>query len=213
VLTAAAREHGFTNEAGLDRTVRFLKNRAGMWVLEECRREWEEQGERRSHAEIFAEAMAAPSLGITIELNAPEFAGRGGMVEKIGTACRAAGAAPPSTRGATVRLILESLAASHADALAQLEAVSGRRADDVHIVGGGALNDLLNQLTADRSGRRVLAGPEEATVLGNLLVQARALGDLPRGVTVREAARHSTRIREFTSRHAAPAQGSASFVN
>jgi rhamnulokinase len=135
------------------------------------------------------------------------------MVEKLATACRERGVQPPSSRGATVRLILESLAASHADALTQLEAVSGRRIDDVHIVGGGALNDFLNQLTADRCGRRVLAGPEEATVLGNLLVQARTLGDLPDGVTVREAARRSSRIREFTPRHVAPREGSSSFAH
>ncbi|MEO8563451.1 MAG: rhamnulokinase family protein [bacterium] len=209
VLSASARVAGFTNEAGLDGTVRFLKNRAGMWVLEECRREWDADGERRSHAEIFAEATAASSLGMTIDLNATEFAGRGGMVQKIEAACRERGALPPTSRGATVRLILESLAASHADALAQLEAVSGRRIDDVHIVGGGALNDFLNQLTADGCGRRVLAGPDEATVLGNLLVQARTLGDLPDGVTVRDAARRSSRIREFSPRYVAPPQGSA----
>ena len=213
VLSSEAREAGFTNEAGLDDTVRFLKNRAGMWVLEECRREWDEHGERQSHAELFADADAALSLGITIDLNAPEFSGRGGMVEKLEMACLAQDVAPPTSRGATVRLILESLAASHAVALEQLESVSGRRIDDVHIVGGGALNDFLNQLTADRAGRRVLAGPEEATVLGNLLVQARTLGDLPYGVTVREAARRSSRIREFTPRQVAPAQGSTAFAH
>ncbi|HEV7994158.1 MAG TPA: rhamnulokinase family protein [Gemmatimonadaceae bacterium] len=213
VVTPTARRAGFTNEAGIDGTVRFLKNRAGMWVLEECRREWEADGERRSHAEVFADATAASSLGITIDLNAPEFATRGDMVTKIAAACRAQGVTLPGARGAIVRLILESLATSHADALAQLETVSGRRIDDVHIVGGGALNDLLNQLTADRCGRRVLAGPEEATVLGNLLVQARTLGDLPAGVSIREAARRSSRIREFTPRHVAPAQGSAAFAH
>ena len=112
-----------------------------------------------------------------------------------------------------MRLILESLAASHAGALDELEAVTGTHADDVHVVGGGARNELLNQLTADRTGRRVLAGPEEATVLGNLLVQARTLGDLPSGVSVREAARRSSHITEYTSRSAAPKSGAASFVH
>jgi rhamnulokinase len=212
VLTSRAREAGFTNEAGLDDTVRFLKNRAGMWVLEECRREWDAQGERTTHDAIFRAANEARSLGATIDLNAPEFAGRGDMMQKIEAACRAKEINAPSTRGETVRLILESIATSHADALSQLDSVTGARTEDVHIVGGGALNDMLNQLTADRSGRRVLAGPEEATVLGNLLVQARVLGDLPAGVTVRDAARSSTRIREFTSRHATPTRGAASFA-
>ena len=93
------------------------------------------------------------------------------------------------------------------------EVVTETKIEDVHIVGGGARNALLNQLTADRSGRRVLAGPEEATVLGNLLVQARTLGDLPPGVSLREAARRSASITEYTPRNAAPLSGAASFVH
>jgi rhamnulokinase len=212
VLNAAAREHGFTNEAGLDGTVRFLKNRAGMWVLEECRREWEEQGSRYSHEAIFRTAEESAWTGTVIDLNAAEFAGRGEMVRKLVDACASQGADAPATHGGVVRLILESLAASHAAALDELEAVTGIHVDDVHVVGGGARNGLLNQLTADRTGRRVLAGPEEATVLGNLLVQARALGDLPSGVTVRDAARRSSRITEYHSRHDAPHRSAASLA-
>ena len=212
VLGTAAREHGFTNEAGLDGTVRFLKNRAGMWVLEECRREWEEQGTRYSHETLFRSAAESPSLGAVIDLNAPEFAGRGDMVRKLADACAARGVEAPATHGGVARLILESLAASHAAALDDLETVTGIHVDDVHVVGGGARNALLNQLTADRTGRRVLAGPEEATVLGNLLVQARALGDLPPGVTVREAARRSSKLTEFHSRHDAPHRSAASLA-
>jgi rhamnulokinase len=214
VLSDAAREAGFTNEAGLDGTIRFLKNRAGMWVLEELRREWEEEdGVRQSHAELFAAAAAAPSKGFTIDLNAPDFVGRGGMRQRLAAACEARGFAAPTTHGEIARLVLESLATSHAEALDALEGVTGTRVEDVHIVGGGARNDLLNQLTADRTGRRILAGPEEATVLGNLLVQARTLGDLPSGVSVREAARRSSHITEYTSRSAAPKSGAASFVH
>jgi rhamnulokinase len=213
VLTPAAREAGFTNEAGLDGTIRFLKNRAGMWVLEECRREWDEEGKHESHAELFAAAAAAPPSGFTIDLNAPEFAGRGDMPRKIAAACAAQGAAAPETHGEVARLVLESLATSHAAALDELEAVTGTRVEDVHVVGGGARNELLNQLTADRSERRVLAGPEEATVLGNLLVQARALGDLPHDVTVREAARRSSRITEYTPRTVATVHGATSLAH
>jgi rhamnulokinase len=212
VLSTAAREHGFTNEAGLDGTVRFLKNRAGMWVLEECRREWEEQGSRYSHEAIFRTGAESAPPGTLIDLNAPEFAGRGDMVRKLSEACAARGVDAPATHGGFVRLILESLAASHAAALDELEAVTGTQVEDVHVVGGGARNELLNQLTADRTGRRVLAGPEEATVLGNLLVQARALGDLPPGVSVRDAARRSSRITEYHSRHDAPHRSAASFA-
>jgi rhamnulokinase len=213
VLTDAARDAGFTNEGGLDGTVRFLKNRAGMWVLEECRREWRSDGSAESHEALFRDAAAAPPSKDTIDLNAPVFAGRGDMPHKVADACAARGIAPRRTHGATTRLILESLADSHAQALDELDAVTGERTEDVHIVGGGARNDLLNQLTADRSGRRVLAGPEEATVLGNLLVQARALGELPAGVPVREAARRSSRIIEYTARHGAPDRGAASLAH
>ncbi|MEP6999213.1 MAG: rhamnulokinase family protein [bacterium] len=197
VLTREAREASFTNEAGIDGTVRFLTNRAGMWVLEECRREWEGQGTTYSHDVLLNAAVAAPSMGGTIDLNAPSFVARGEMGARIASACRDAGVRAPASHGETARLILESLAASHAEALDQLDSVSGLHIDDVHIVGGGALNDFLNQLTADRSGRRILAGPAEATVLGNLLVQARTLGCLPNGLSVRDVARGSTAIREF----------------
>jgi rhamnulokinase len=173
-------------------------------VLEECRREWRSQGVAATYGEILQAAAAAPSTGITIDLNAPEFAGRGGMLRALEGACREQGVAMPTTPGGVTRLILESLAESHAEAIEQLEALTGVHAPIVHVVGGGVMNDLLNQLLADRCGRRVLAGPAEATVLGNLLVQARALGDLPPGVSVRAAARSSTTIREFTSSPALP---------
>ena len=212
VLTRAAREAGFTNEAGLDGTVRLLTNRAGMWVLEECRREWEVQGARYTHDLLFGAAADADSTGIVIDLNAPDFAGRGGMVNKLSEACAAAGGSLPDSRGAVARLVLESLADSHAVALDQLERLTGEVITDVHIVGGGAMNGLLNQLTADRSVWRVLAGPEEATVLGNLLVQARALNDLSQDCTVREAARRSTHIRTFSPRHAGHASRLASLA-
>ena len=205
VLTREARDAGFTNERGIDGTVRFLTNRAGMWVLEECRREWDMQGIAYSHRGLLGVAAESPLPQGTVDLNAPAFAQRGGMTESLRAACVAAGHRAPTTHGETVRLVLESIAASHAAALAQLEAVGGRRIDDVHIVGGGSMNDDLNQLTADRCGRRVLAGPDEATIMGNLLVQARTLGRLPDGVSVRDAARRSTRIRAFTPRHAVSA--------
>jgi rhamnulokinase len=203
VLTPAARAAGFTNEAGLDGTIRFLKNRTGMWVLEECVREWGERGERPTWDTLRVEAEGAPSAGHTIDLDAPEFGERGGMAAKIDAACRAGGREAPASRGALVRLVLESLAHGYRRTLDELEALTGERAAVVHVVGGGARNDLLNQLTADACGRRVVAGPEEATVLGNLLVQARALGDLPPGVSLRDVARRSARLTEYAPRAAA----------
>ena len=212
VLTRDAREAGFTNEAGLDATVRFLTNRAGMWVLEECRREWEMQGEGSTHGALFTAAAAADSSGIIVNLNAPEFAERGGMLHKLAAACTLAGGALPTSQGGVARLVLESLADSHAVALDQLESLTGEAVCDVHIVGGGSMNALLNQLTADRCGRQVLAGPEEATVLGNLIVQARALHALPRDSSVRDAARQSTHLQVFSPRRAGHAARPTSFV-
>jgi Sugar (pentulose and hexulose) kinases len=212
VLTRAAREAGFTNEAGLDGTVRFLKNRAGMWVLEELRREWQEKGTTYTHEALFRSASNAEAPGFTIDLNAAQFSGRGEMMRKVRDASIARGFSMPSSHAGITRLVLESIAESHAEALRQLDAVTGLWSEDVHIVGGGALNDMLNQLTADRSGRRVLAGPEEATVLGNLLVQARALGHLPDGETIRSVSRRSSRVREFTPRRTSAHSALTSFA-
>ena len=212
VLTRAAREAGFTNEAGLDGTVRFLTNRAGMWVLEECRREWELQGARYTHDSLFDDAAHVESTGVIVNLNAQEFAERGGMVNKLEAACARAGGSMPDSHAGVARLVLESLADSHALALEQLESLTGEVVTDVHIVGGGSKNGLLNQLTADRCGRHVLAGPEEATVLGNLLVQARALNDMSQDCSVREAARRSTHIHAFSPRHVERASRPASLV-
>jgi rhamnulokinase len=187
---------GFTNEVGLDGTIRFLKNRTGMWVLEECLREWAADDSRLGWDTLFAEA-AVSSGGHVIDLDAPQFGERGGMVAKLAAASRDTGAPVPATRGELCRLVLESLADSYRRTLDELEALTGARAQVVHVVGGGARNGLLNQLTADACGRRVVAGPEEATALGNVLVQARALGDLPRSVAIRDVVRASTALSEF----------------
>lgn len=198
VLTTAAREMGFTNETGINSTVRLLKNRMGMWVLEECIREWAAMGERPEYETLFAEADTAGSAPYTLDVNAPEFAERGGMLAKIEAACRAKGVRTPAARGAIVRLLLDSLVASYAGTLLELELLTGERVAVVHIVGGAVRHALMNQLLADACGRRVVAGPEEATALGNLLVQAFALGDLPAGLSVRDVARRSATIVEYT---------------
>ena len=194
VLTEAARLAGFTNEAGLDGTIRFLKNRTGMWVLEECIRAWSEAGEQIDIEALVAEAEAAPSLGGTLDLDAPAFGRRTDMPALLQASCRDAGVPEPSTRGELVRLVLESLAASAARTLRELEALTGP-VETLHIVGGGSRNAFLNQLTADACGCRVVAGPAEATALGTFLVQARTLGLLPG--TIRDAVRRSTPLLTF----------------
>ena len=196
VLTDAARRANFTNEAGLDGTTRFLKNRTGFWVLEECIREWEEEdGARPDYETLVREAEAAPPVSRYVALNEPPFALRGGMRDKLRAYCRAHEVPMPESRGALVRLVLESLAESYRRVLADLETLTGERAETLHVVGGGAYNAFLNQLTADACGVPVVAGPAEATALGNVLVQARALGALPG--TVREAVRAGADLRTY----------------
>ena len=199
VLTAAAREAGFTNEVGLDGTIRFLKNRTGMWVLEECLREWAAQDLNLAWDTLLGDAASSAGQRV-IDLDAPQFGARGGMVAKLAAACRDAGAPAPASPGETCRLVLESLADGYRRTLDELDALTGVRAGVVHVVGGGARNRLLNQLTADACGRRVVAGPEEAAALGNLLVQARALGDLPAAAPLRAVAGASATLMEFAPR-------------
>ena len=204
VLTDAAREANVTNEAGIGGTIRFLKNRTGFWVLEECIRDWEEaDGARPEYATLAAEAAAAPSTGKTVDLNEPQFGLRGDMLDKVNDALRQRDVPVPETRGGLVRLILESLAESYRRVLVELETLTGQPVEVLHIVGGGAYNELLNQLTADACGIPVVAGPAEATALGTLLVQAYALGDLG-ARSVREVVCASTDLKTYAPSTPAP---------
>jgi rhamnulokinase len=197
VVTPEAYQAGFTNEAGLDGTIRFLKNLTGMWVLEECRREWRERGDSISYDALLAEAEAEDTGDLYIDLNDQRFAHRGQMLEKVEAYCREHGLPVPESRGALVRALMESLAENQCRALRELEAVLGQTFDVVHIVGGGSRNDLLCRLTAEKCGCTVVAGPAEATALGNLLVQARAMGDLPEGQSIRDVVRASTELKVY----------------
>ncbi len=200
LLTDDAREAGFTNEVGLDGTIRFLKNLTGFWPLQECVRAWEEADEAFAYEDLFAEAEQAAPAAASLDLQDERFLERGDMEGRIDAHLRERGHAMPETRGALARLLLESLAASYRRTLDALERLTGEEIDVLHLVGGGAQVELLSQLTADATGRRVVAGPVEATALGNLLVQARAMGDLPEDVSVRAAARRSADLRTYTPR-------------
>jgi rhamnulokinase len=190
ILTDAAREAGFTHEAGLDGTIRFLKNLTGLWVLQECLRAWRQEGPV-SWETLEAEARAAPADRCYLDLDDPYFFEPGQMPERIVAYCRRHGLPVPEGRGQMVRAILESLARNFQRALRQLEALIEAPVDTLHIVGGGARNRLLCQLTADTCEVRVVAGPAEATAMGNLLIQARTLGDLPEGYTLRDVVARS----------------------
>lgn len=197
VLTEKAQIAGFTNEAGFGGTVRFLKNLTGLWVLQECEREWQAEGETHTYRELVREAAEAPSIGKVVNLNDARFSYRGEMQQKLRAYCREYAIAPPETRGALVRLILDSMAEGHRAALRELESLIGYEIEALHIVGGGAQNDLLCRLTADACGCKVVAGPAEATAMGNLLIQAHTMGDLPEGMSIRDVVRASVPLKTY----------------
>ena len=192
VLTEAAREADFTNEGGVDGTIRFLRNVSGLWVLSEACRTWAASGEPVELPELLALAADVPALLSVVDLEAPEFLLPGDMEARIAAACEATGQPVPSTRAEVVRCILDSLALAYRCVVRQAASLSGVSPEVVHVVGGGSQNELLCRLTASACGVPVLAGPGEAAALGNVLVQARALGaDLPDLAAMRALVRSS----------------------
>jgi rhamnulokinase len=191
VLSDAAREANLTNERGVDGTTRLLKNVMGMWLLEECRRAWAHGGEEMSYEELHRLAQSETGDVPLFDPDAEGLLAPGDMPQRIAAACAAAGQAAPREVGTVVRSILVSLACKYRWALERLEAASGRDVRRIHVVGGGARNALLCRLTADICGREVLAGPVEATALGNVLVQARAAGELGSLAEIRAVAASS----------------------
>ncbi|TDE13108.1 rhamnulokinase [Jiangella asiatica] len=178
VLTEASRTANFTNEGGTDNTIRYLRNVMGLWLLSESIATWRRAGTDGVDdlPSLLAAAAEVPPGGPVFDTDDPIFLPPGDMPARVEDACRRAGARVPATRPELVRSILDSLAAAYARTVREAAALSGREVDAVHLVGGGAKNELLCQLTADACGLPVVAGPVEATALGNVLVQARSLG-------------------------------------
>jgi len=168
----------FTNEAGLEGTTRFLKNCAGLWLIQECRRVWSEQGKELSFAELATRAGQSPGLVSLFDPDDPRFATPGDMPARVRKACVERGEPEPRDDGAIIRAILDSLAFKYDQLLRTAARVAGRQLKTLHIVGGGAANRVLNQITADATGLVVIAGPDEGTAMGNALVQMIACGEL-----------------------------------
>ena len=191
VVGEAAYRANVTNEGGVAGTFRVLRNLTGLWLLQECRRTWALAGRDRSLEELVALARQAPPLRSLVDPNDPLFAPPGDMPARIVDYCKRTGQQPPEDDGATVRCIFESLALKHAETVDLVGEVAGRRLDELHVVGGGANNELLCEWTAAAAGRPLYAGPAEATLVGNLLVQAMALGELASLDEARDVVRRS----------------------
>jgi rhamnulokinase len=176
IITDEALEANFTNEGAADGGIRFLKNIMGLWLVQECRRAWERRGEPMGYDELSALAAAAPAFGPIVEPDAAAFLAPRDMPEALRTFCRETGQAVPADKGALLRCALESLALKYRWTVERLSAIRGKRLSPIHIVGGGCQNALLCQLAADATGLPVVAGPVEATAIGNALVQALAMG-------------------------------------
>jgi rhamnulokinase len=194
VLTTASRAANFTNETGIDGTIRYLRNLTGLWLLQQSLHSWP----GASLDDLLAEAARLPRLRFVIDPDDPVFVPPGDMPGRIAAWLGGRGEAVPAGPAETVRCILDSLALAYRRAIAEAQSLSGRHADVVHVVGGGARNELLCQLTADATGLPVIAGPAEATCFGNVLVQARALGAAPGDLAGMRALIRSTQpLRSF----------------
>ena len=209
VLTEESRLANFTNEGGVDDRIRYLRNVMGLWLLQESLRTWELEGTPEQLPAVLIAAGEVPAGGPIIDPDDTSFLAPGDMPARIAAACLRRDQAPPSTRAGLVRCILDSLAAAYARTVRDAARLAGQSVDVVHLVGGGARNALLCQLTADACEVPVLAGPVEATAIGNVLIQARAhglvAGDLE---SLRALVRRTQDVRRFEPRTSYARRGS-----
>ena len=201
VINEEARQAGLTNEVGYGGRIRFLKNIAGMWLIQECRRAWALEGREYSYAELAKLAGEAPAF--TAVIDPDRFPEPGNMPQRIAAYCRETGQKEPASPGELCRTILESLALRYRQVLEALERLLGRRIGVIHIVGGGSQNEVLNQLAADCTGRTVVAGPTEATAAGNVLIQAIGAGALTGLEEARAVVRQSFPVKTYEPQPAA----------
>jgi rhamnulokinase len=198
VLSGASQAANFTNEAGVDGTIRYLRNVMGLWLLQESVRTWAGDRQPADLAALLREAARVPPLLAVVNPDDPMFLPPGDMPARIADACRRTGQQVPQSRAEIVRCIIDSLALAYRRAIRQVQELSGHPVDTVHIVGGGSRNALLCQLTADACGLPVIAGPAEAAALGNILIQARTLGAAPADLDgMRALLRATQQLRRF----------------
>jgi rhamnulokinase len=204
VITEQSLAYNFTNEGGVCDTFRLLKNIMGLWLVQECRREWAREGAEYDYGTLTQMAAAAPPFGPIVDVDAHPFLAPGDMPNKICRFCQETGQPVPESKGAILRGALEGLALRYRWVLAKLEEMQGRRIEVVHIIGGGLQNELLCQLAADAMQRPVVTGPIEATAMGNILMQALALGEIGSLDEGRELVRNSCEVKTYEPGPAAP---------
>lgn len=190
-------EYQFTNEGGVNNTIRLLKNIMGLWIVQECRRQWQREGAELSYAELTKMAAEAKPFAAKIDPDYKEFLAPCDMPARINEYLKSTGQQPITDKGQMVRVILESLARKYGQVLRMLEDLQGKKIDVLHIVGGGIQNELLNQFTADATGCKVITGPVEATASGNIVVQAMATGDVKDLWHARQIVSNSYEIKEY----------------
>lgn len=186
-----------TNEGGVYGTFRLLKNVMGLWILQQCRRTWEAHGIKLSYTELMKMSSLEKPLRSIIVPNDPVFLHPGNHPKLIRDFCRRTSQPVPKTPGAIVRCVLESLSLAYKDVIKKLVDISGNKVDVVHIVGGGSKNKLLNQFTANSTGLQVIAGPAEATVVGNAIVQLITLGELGNHQEARQIIANTKELKQF----------------
>ncbi|MDZ4820470.1 MAG: rhamnulokinase family protein [Planctomycetota bacterium] len=201
VINAECLARNFTNEGGVGGTTRLLKNICGLWLVQECRRVWSEAGTTYSWEYLTQRASEAPPLAAFINPDDPCFLAPADMPTAIRDYCTQTGQTPPANEGAIIRCALESLALKYRQVLGWLEELTGSRLSTVHIVGGGTQNRQLCQMAADATQRPVVAGPVEATAIGNLLVQAIADGAIGSLQEARAVVRQSFSVEEYTPKN------------
>ena len=190
-------QYEFTNEGGVENTIRLLKNIMGLWLIQECKRQWQREGQDLSYAELTQMAAKAKPFFGYIDCDNSDFLAPGDMPSRINKCLADTGQQPTQDRGQMLRLTLESLALKYRSVLNAIEDVTGDRIEVLHIVGGGIQNELLCQFTADATGRKVITGPIEATASGNILMQAKATGQIESTAEAREIIRNSFEMKEY----------------
>jgi rhamnulokinase len=202
IINDRCRELNFTNEGGVGGTIRLLKNVCGLWLVQECRRIWKQQGAEHSWDELTRLSADAEPLRSFIYPDDASFTAPPNMPDAIRAFCQRTGQPVPESKGAVIRCVLESLAMRYRQVIDNVEELTEGRINTVHIVGGGTQNRQLCQMAADACGRRVVAGPIEATAIGNVMMQAVAAGDVKDILQAREVIRRSFDVVEYAPQNA-----------